>query len=79
MARSLDHHLHVVLPRDLGQLAQRLQLGDLRVVVGVGRATRAQPVAERERDVVGLHDLADLFEMRVEEDSRGDAQGTTWP
>ncbi len=62
----LDHHLHVVLPSDVGQLAQRLELRELRRVVGVGRAARAQTVAEREGDVVRLHDLADLFEVVVE-------------
>ena len=31
MARSLDHHLHVVLPGDVGQLAQRLQFAQLRL------------------------------------------------
>ncbi len=49
------------------QLAQRLQFGELRGVVGVGGAARPKPVAERKGDVVGLHDLADLFEVFVEE------------
>src|SRR3712207_7442671 len=31
----LDHHLHAVLPGDVGELAQRPQLGELRLVVGV--------------------------------------------
>ena len=61
------HHLDVVLPRDPRQLALRLQLGELRLVVGVGDRTRAQAVAERERHVVGAHDLADLAEVRVRE------------
>ena len=67
MARALVHHLDVVLPGDLGQLALRLQLGELRLVVGVGDRARPQAVAERERDVVGAHDLADLAEVRVGE------------
>ena len=67
VAGAFDHHLHVVLPGDLRQLAQRAQLGELRLVVGVGDAARPQAVAEREGDVVGLHDLADLLEVRVEE------------
>ncbi len=58
---------HVVLPGDLGELAQRLQLGELRRVVGVGDGAGAQAVAEREGDVVRLHDLADVLEMLVEE------------
>ena len=35
MAGTFDHHLHVILPGDLRQLAQRAQLGELRLVVGV--------------------------------------------
>ena len=54
-------------PRRSRQLAERVELRELRLVVGVGGAARAQPVAEGERDVVGLHDLADLVEVRVEE------------
>src|SRR5260221_138090 len=41
--------------------------GELRRVVGVGDRAGPQTVAQRERDVIGLHDLADLAEMRVEE------------
>ena len=67
VAGALDHHLHVVLPGDLGQLAQRLQLGELGLVVGVGDAAGTQAVAQREGHVVGLHDLADVLEVRVEE------------
>jgi hypothetical protein len=67
MAGALDHHLHVVLPGDLGQLAQGFQFAQLRLVVGVVDRTRAQAVAEAEGDVVGLHDFADVLEVRVEE------------
>ena len=67
VARALDHRLHVVLPRHLRELAQRAQLGHLRLVVGVGQRAGAQAVAERERDVVRLHDLADLLEVREQE------------
>ena len=58
---------HAVLPGDLGQLAQGLQLGELGRVVGVGDAAGAQAVAQREGDVVGPHDLADVVEVLVEE------------
>jgi hypothetical protein len=58
VAGAFDHGLHVVLPRDLGQLAQRFQLAELRGVVGVGDAAGTQAVAQREGHVVGLHDLA---------------------
>ena len=43
------------------------QLGELGLVVGVGDRARTQPVAEREGDVVGGEDLAQLLEVRVEE------------
>jgi hypothetical protein len=67
MAGAFDHHLHVVLPGDLGQFAEGLQFAELGFVVGVVDRAGAQAVAEREGDVVGLHDFADLLEVRVEE------------
>ena len=67
MARAFVHHLDAVLPGDLRQLALRLQFGELRLVVRVGDRARAQAVAERERHVVGAHDLADVAEVRVGE------------
>jgi len=45
-ARGLDHDLAVVLPRDRRQLAERLQLGELGLVVGVRGRPGAQPVAQ---------------------------------
>jgi hypothetical protein len=36
VAGALDHHLAAFVPSDLGQLAKRLQLRELRAVVGVG-------------------------------------------
>ena len=65
MARPFDHDLHVVPPRDLGELPQRAQLRQLRFVVPVGDGPRSQPIAERERDIVRAHDLAQLLEVRV--------------
>ena len=35
MTRAFYHHLHVVFPGDFGQLAQRMQLGELRFVVRI--------------------------------------------
>ena len=67
VARPLVHDLHVVLPRDPVQLALGAQLGELGLVVGVRDRARAQTVAERERDVVLAHDLAELAEVGVEE------------
>ena len=52
VARALDHHLHVVLPGDRRQLAERPQLGELRLVVGVGDRAGPQAVAQREGHVV---------------------------
>ena len=66
VAGALDHHLHVVLPGLLGQLAQRLQLRELRLVAGVGDAAGAQAVAERKAHVVLLEDPADVVEALVE-------------
>ena len=67
VAGAFDHHLAALLPGDLRELAQRLQLGELRAVVGVGDRAGAQAVAERERHVVFAHDVADLVEALVEE------------
>jgi hypothetical protein len=36
----LDHHLAAVAPRALGELAERLELRELRAVGGVGQSTR---------------------------------------
>ncbi|MNI61193.1 hypothetical protein D3C73_1164490 [compost metagenome] len=67
VARAFDHALHVVFPGNLGQLAEGFQFAELRFVVGVGNRARTQAIAQREADVVGLHDFADVFEMGVEE------------
>src|SRR3546814_20415981 len=66
VARALDHHLHILLPRAPGELAQRVELGELRLVVRVGDAAGAEAVAEGVGDVIGLHDLGDLVEAVVE-------------
>ncbi len=67
VAGALDHHLAALLPGDLRELAQRLQLGELRAVVGVRDRARTQAVAERERHVILAHQVADFVEVRVEE------------
>src|SRR5690606_27833930 len=41
---ALDHHLHVVRAGDVRELAERAQLGELRLVVGVGDGAGAQAV-----------------------------------
>src|SRR5260370_370620 len=66
VAGAFDHDLNIVLPGELGQLAQGLQLGELGAVIRVGNRSRPQPVAQGVADVIGPHDLVDLAEMRVE-------------
>src|SRR3546814_16436489 len=67
VARPLYHHLHILRPGALGEFAQRVELGELRLVVGVGDAAGAEAVAEAVGDVIGLHDLGDLVAAGVEE------------
>ncbi len=67
MAGALDHHLAVLLPGDLRQLAQRLQLSKLRGVIGIGDGARTQAIAQREGHVIGAADVADFLKMLVEE------------
>ena len=67
VAGALDHHLAALAPRDLRQLAERFEFGELRAVVGVRDRAGAQPVAERERHVILAHQVADLLEALVEE------------
>jgi len=43
MAGAFDHRLHVVLPGDLCQLTQRLQLGKMGLVVGIRNGVRRKP------------------------------------
>ena len=66
VARALDHHLHVLLPGALRELAERLELGELRGVARVGEAAGAQAVARADRHVVLRADLEDLVPVRVE-------------
>ena len=63
--RAFDHHLAIVLPGNRSQLAQGFELGELRLVVGVRSAARAEPIAEREADIVGGHDVADVAEVGI--------------
>ena len=43
MAGPLDHHLTIPGPGDLGEFAQRLQFGELRLVIGIGDGTGRSP------------------------------------
>ena len=67
MAGALDHDLTAFGPGDPGQFAEGAQFGELGLVIGVGDGAGAQAVAQRERHVIGAHDLADVFEALVEE------------
>ncbi len=67
MPRSFNHDLHVVLPGDPGQFAERFQFGKLRLVVRIGDGARPEAVAEAEGHVIGFHDLANLLEVLVRE------------
>src|SRR6185437_16016096 len=67
VAGAFDHHLAVALPGGTGELAQGLELRELSSIVRVRNGTGAQPIAQREADVVRAADLADLLEVLVEE------------
>ena len=67
VAGAFDHDLNVVLPGFVGEFAERLEFGELRLVAGVGDAAGAKAVAERIGDVVLLQDLGDVVEALVEE------------
>src|SRR5204863_2547839 len=60
------HHLTIMLPRNRRQLPQSRQLAELRLIVGVGDGARPQTVTKAEGNIVGAHDLADFFEVRIE-------------
>ena len=65
--RALDHHLHIVLPGDLGQSAEGFKLSELGLIIGVRQTARPQTVSKREGDVIAGHQLANPLEVRVEE------------
>ena len=67
VARALDHHLHVLGPGALGQLAQGHELGKLCSVVGVGQGAGAQAVAKGECHIVLGEDVTQFVEVRVQE------------
>ena len=67
VAGAFDHHLAALRPGDFREFAQRLKLGELRAVVGVGDGAGPQAVAERERHIVAAHDVANLVEALIEE------------
>ena len=67
VAGPLDHHLHVASTRPAVELPERPEFGELRRIVAVVEAARAQAVAERERQVVVRRNVEDLVKVLVEE------------
>src|SRR4051812_10345182 len=65
MSGPFDDDLAIMFPGYLRQLTQRLQLRKLRRVIGVRDRTWPQSIPQRERDIICLHDLTNLFKMRV--------------
>ncbi len=63
---TFDHHLAAALPGPAGQLAEGLQLGELRGVGGVGDRAGAEAVAEAPGHVVLAHDVAEVVEPGVD-------------
>ena len=76
---ALDHHLHAMGFRDLGELAEGAQLGELGLVVGVRDGPGPQPVAERERDVVARAGSRRARRSGCTGTTPGGAPGTTRP
>ena len=66
VAGAFHHHLAAAGLGPPGQLAQRLELGELGGVGRVGDAAGPQAVAQAERDVVLPHDVAQIVEVGVE-------------
>src|SRR3546814_3699051 len=54
-------------PGLFGKLAKGVEFGELRFVVRVRDTAGAEAIAERECNIIGLHDLADFLEIIVEE------------
>ncbi|GBF27632.1 hypothetical protein MnTg02_02689 [bacterium MnTg02] len=67
MAGAFDHHLAALVPGDFRQLAQRLKLGELRPVIGVGDRAGPEPISEREGHIIFAHQIANIAEMLVKE------------
>src|SRR6266404_1802243 len=63
---SFDHHLYVALPRAPGELAERVELRELCAIAGVGDATGAKAVSERNCDVVLAKNVEHIVEPLVE-------------
>ena len=67
MPGTFDHHLHIVLPGLLRQLAEHLEFGELGGVAGIGDGAGAETVTERKLTSCFLKILRILVEALVEE------------
>ena len=67
MSRTFDDRLYIVFPGSLAEFAQCLQFFDLSRVVGIGDTTGTQAVSQGNTDIIFSQNLADLFEMFVNE------------
>src|ERR1700760_2880553 len=63
---TFDPHLDVVLPRLLCQFTKRSQFCKLCLIVGVVNRTGTKPISQTKGHVVGLHDFANLIEIRIQ-------------
>ena len=66
VAGAFDHHLHIVLPRNLRQLAEGFELAELGLVVGIGDRAGAHAITQGKRHIVLLANFADFLEAFVE-------------
>ena len=67
VAGAFVHDLAAFFPGTGGEFSLDFELGELGVVVGVGNGAGAQAVTNREGDVVGGADVADVIPVLVEE------------
>ena len=66
MAGPLHHHLHTARAAAVDELAEDVQLAELRGVGGVREAAGAHAVAERDGDIVRGEDRQHLVPVRIE-------------
>ena len=66
VAGPLDHDLAAFILRAGGQLTERLEFRDLRLVGGVGDSPGPKPVAQRKAHVVLQHNIAQIIEHLVQ-------------
>src|SRR5580658_7373594 len=65
MPGAFVHYLSAVRPGALRQVSLRLQLGELRLVIGIRDGAWPQTVADGKAHIVSGHNLADFIPMRV--------------